>query len=58
MKERGYTASDIDETIDQAIHAGMLDDRLFAKLWVDDRVLHLAPLETVRHLGRRMIGRP
>ena len=40
MKERGYAASDIDETIDQAIHAGMIDDRLFAKLWVDDRVLH------------------
>ena len=40
MKERGHTASDIDETIDQAIHAGMIDDRLFAKLWVEDRVLH------------------
>ena len=40
MAEHGYAPEVIEETIVQASAAGLLDDRLFAKLWVDDRVLH------------------
>ena len=40
MKAKGFAEAQIEETIVQASAAGMLDDRLFAKLWVDSRVMH------------------
>lgn len=40
MKEQGYDRVAIDETIDQAIAADLLDDAAFAKLWVRDRMWH------------------
>jgi len=40
LKRRGFSAEEIDATIEQAEDAGLLDDRLFAKLWINDRLLH------------------
>lgn len=40
LKERGHDADRIEETINSALGAGLLDDRGFAKLWVTDRLWH------------------
>ncbi len=36
----GFSASEIDAAIARGEAAGLLDDRLFAKLWVEDRIAH------------------
>ncbi len=36
----GFSSSEIDAAIAQGEAAGLLDDRLFAKLWVEDRLAH------------------
>jgi len=40
LKRRGFSAEEIGATIRRAEKAGLLDDRLFAKLWITDRLLH------------------
>ena len=40
LKERGHDVDRIEETINSALGAGLLDDRGFAKLWVTDRLWH------------------
>jgi len=48
LERQGFATDEIERTIAQAIDAGMIDDALFAKLWVDDRLLH-------RPLSRRAV---
>jgi regulatory protein len=38
LRERGHASERVQETIERAIHAGLLDDAAFAKLWIRDRV--------------------
>ncbi len=40
MTVQGFDQDRIEETIQKAEVAGLLDDRLFAKLWVEDRLLY------------------
>jgi len=40
LERHGFGAEAIDAVIAKAEHAGLLDDRLFVKLWITDRVLH------------------
>jgi len=40
LAKHGFDADAIDAVIARAEHAGLLDDRLFVKLWINDRVLH------------------
>ena len=58
MKAQGFAEDVIEQTIVQASEAGMLDDRLFAKLWVDSRVLHhpLSRKAVVRELRDKGIS--
>jgi len=37
---QGFDQDTIEETIQKGEAAGLLDDRLFAKLWVEDRLLY------------------
>jgi len=37
---QGFDQDTIEETIQKGEVAGLLDDRLFAKLWVEDRLLY------------------
>ncbi len=43
LEDRGFSRAEVDVTLERAISDGLLDDRLFAKLWVEDR-LHARPL--------------
>lgn len=36
----GFSAREVDAAIAQGKAAGLLDDQLFAKLWVEDRLAH------------------
>jgi regulatory protein len=38
LKTKGFGPAEIEEAVRRAVDAGLLDDRLFAKLWVEDRV--------------------
>ena len=40
LKQRGHDEDAIEKTIRTALEAGLLDDRLFTKLWVTDRLWH------------------
>jgi regulatory protein len=40
LRERGHRETLVDETVERACAAGLLDDRAFTKLWIDDRLLH------------------
>ena len=40
MIAQGFDQDTIEETIQKGEAAGLLDDRLFAKLWVEDRLLY------------------
>ena len=40
MVAQGFDQDVIEETIRKGEAAGLLDDRLFAKLWVEDRLLY------------------
>lgn len=40
LTAQGFDRETIEETINKAEAAGLLDDRLFARLWVEDRLLH------------------
>ena len=40
MIAQGFDQDVIEETIQKGEAAGLLDDRLFAKLWVEDRLLY------------------
>ena len=40
MITQGFDQDTIEETIQKGAAAGLLDDRLFAKLWVEDRLLY------------------
>ena len=50
LSRRGLPFEEVERLIDQAQEAGLIDDRLFAKLWVEDRM-------TNRPLARRAIVR-
>lgn len=45
LRSKGFDAQAIDETVAWAQDSGLLDDRLFARLWVEDR-LHRRPAST------------
>ncbi len=38
LRERGHASERVTEAIERAVHAGLLDDAAFAKLWIRDRV--------------------
>ncbi len=40
LASRGFERDAVEETIHKAEEAGLLDDRLFARLWVEDRLLY------------------
>jgi len=40
LARQGFSADQVEETIRRAKEAGLLDDRVFAKLWIEDRLLH------------------
>jgi len=40
LARRGHDEDAVEATIRDAVDAGLLDDRVFAKLWVADRLLH------------------
>jgi regulatory protein len=40
LRRRGYSAQTIARTLSWAEEAGLLDDALFAKLWIADRLEH------------------
>ena len=40
MTAQGFDQDTTEETIQKGEAAGLLDDRLFAKLWVEDRLLY------------------
>ena len=40
LERHGFSAAEVAATIRQAEDAGLLDDRLFAKVWIEDRLLH------------------
>lgn len=50
MRRRGLPFDEVERLIGQAREAGLIDDRLFAKLWVEDRM-------TNRPLARGAIKR-
>ena len=40
LSRRGHGAETVEATVRSGIDAGLLDDRVFVKLWVTDRLLH------------------
>jgi regulatory protein len=50
LTTQGFDQDVIEETIQKGEAAGLLDDRLFAKLWVEDRLLY-------HPLSRRAVAR-
>ncbi len=50
MTTQGFDQDVIEETIQKGEATGLLDDRLFAKLWVEDRLLY-------HPLSRRAVAR-
>ena len=40
LARRGHDADAIETTIRGAVDAGLLDDRIFTRLWIEDRLLH------------------
>ncbi len=40
LVQYGFSDHEIDNAIEQGKAAGLLDDKLFAKLWVEDRLAH------------------
>ena len=40
MEEAGFSCEDIDAALSAARDLGWIDDRVFARLWVEDRMLH------------------
>jgi regulatory protein len=40
LSQRGHPAQRVDRTIEQAKAAGLLDDRAFTQLWIEDRLMH------------------
>ncbi len=40
LRRLGFSEPEIDAAIAQAKAAGLLDDQIFAKLWVEDRLAH------------------
>jgi len=38
LVQRGFPEAEIDDTIERAKTAGMIDDRLFVRLWIGDRM--------------------
>jgi regulatory protein len=50
LRGKGFSEEEIESTIQKAMEAGLLDDRLFTELWVEDRLNH-------RPLARRAIRR-
>ncbi|MBN1858239.1 RecX family transcriptional regulator, partial [Candidatus Bipolaricaulota bacterium] len=43
LEERGFPRAEVDAAVERALAEGLLDDRLFAKLWIEDR-LYAHPL--------------
>ncbi|MEA3356138.1 MAG: regulatory protein RecX [Candidatus Bipolaricaulota bacterium] len=50
LRGKGFSEEEIEQTIQKAMEAGLLDDRLFTELWVEERLNH-------RPLARRAIRR-
>lgn len=40
LRGKGFSEEEIEPTIQKAMEAGLLDDRLFTELWVEDRLNH------------------
>ena len=40
LAQYGFSEHEIDKAIEQGKAAGLLDDKLFTKLWVEDRIAH------------------
>ncbi|MGD9676219.1 MAG: regulatory protein RecX [Candidatus Bipolaricaulia bacterium] len=40
LRRAGFSPEDADAAVRRAIEENRIDDRLFARLWVDDRLLH------------------
>ncbi len=40
LEKLGFSPHEIEKAIDRGKDSGLLDDRLFAKLWVEDRLAH------------------
>jgi len=60
LQQRGISFDEIERLIGEARQAGMIDDRLFAKLWVEDRMLHrpLARRAVSQELRRKGVDAP
>ena len=54
----GFSPDEISEVIERGKDAGLLDDRLFAKLWVEDRLAHhpLSRRALIRELEEKGIA--
>jgi len=40
LRKHGFSEDEIGPAIRQAVDAGLIDDLTFARLWVEDRILH------------------
>lgn len=40
LRQAGFASEDVDAAVRRAIEEELVDDRVFAKLWVDDRLIH------------------
>ena len=40
LAARGFAEREVEATIGLAKDAGLIDDRVFARLWIEDRILH------------------
>ncbi|MDD5220333.1 MAG: regulatory protein RecX [Candidatus Bipolaricaulis sp.] len=59
MREAGFSPEDADAAVRRAIEEKRIDDRLFARLWVDDRLLHhpLSRRAVEQELAERAVPR-
>ncbi len=58
LEKLGFPQHEIEEAIDRGKESGLLDDRLFAKLWVEDRLAHhpLSRRALIRELEEKGIA--
>jgi len=58
LRGRGVIESEIDRVVSVAKEAGLIDDRVFARLWIEDRVLYhpLARDAVARELSEKGVA--